>query len=547
MHRTLRHQHALGSASVIDRTTTLMLRGECTGHDTEHFAKAATYLVLCCVLVLARPSEAKGNGWEHATIPFDGLVVALDSESESIRARAAESLGFRGEARGVSVLLTLLARPDPSHQVRASAYAALGRLADQRAVPVLGACLGKEEREEIRGVCLTALAGIGGSESLALVLEALREDTNSLVRDRAVDALGAFAQPEAVRALSGLLDANNGSLRRRAVIALGRTGASEATPLLLARLRLAQGSGERMEIIQALGRLRDPLAADALLREMEAATDPLLRTRITIALGAIQAPSAYDALIGALADPLPAVQLYAIRGLQELERPEAAGHLVGLYRALSKQISDDSARAFVADAPAVLTVLSLQVETLRALIELDGPRGLPAFLYGARAIEVGRDSQVSLKLAEGFYERRRIALHGLGYTHSRDAVELLSGSDGIGDPDARLRAVAARSLAVLGTSESIDKLLPMLSDPAPEVRWTAAQGLGRLADRRAVAPLMVLLADDSSQVRKHAALGLGYLGDPKARESLLDIAHRDPVETVREAARYAAGLLNADG
>ena len=496
------------------------------------------------VVLFGLPGGSEGNGWEHGTVSFDDLVAALRTESADMRARAAQSFGYRGEARGTLPLLELLARPEPSHRVRSAAYTALGRLADPRALPVLQWCLREEAREEIRGDCIAALGGLGSPGSLDLVIEAFRADSHALVRSRAVDALGGFARPESVKLLSGLLAAGDPTLRLRAIAALGRTGMHEATAPLLSRLRAAEVIGERVAIVEALARLRDPSALDALLETLESAQHEALRIRITIALGAIRAPSAYDALVRMLRDPLPAVQFYAIRGLRELGEPDAAGELSRLYRTLAQRLKDRSSASMVADAPAVLTALGLQVEILRTLAELDAPRGVGAFVDGARSPAIPLDSQLALRIAEGFYERRRMALHGLGYSASREAVDLLAGSKGLGHPDPRLRAVAVRSLAMLDAAGAAETLLPALRDPVPEVRWTTAMALGRLAEAGTVNPLIDLLTDEFSEVRRQAALALGYIGAPEVKLPLARLAINEPVASVREAALYAMELLD---
>ena len=504
----------------------------------------AIWLVLGAAL-LGSPGVTGANGWEHGAVAFEALVTALGSESASLRTKAAESLGYRGEARATPSLLELLGRPDPSHRVRSAAYEALGRLADPRALPVLGRCLRGESREEIRGDCVAALGGIGTPESLDLVIAAFQSDEHVLVRSRAVDALGGFALPKAVGLLSGLVTGENPTLRIRAIAALGRTGMQGAVAPLLARLRESGQAAERAAIAEALARLRDPSALDALLEALEGATDERVRVRITIALGAIRAPSAYDALVRMLRDPPPAVRFYAIRGVMDLGEPKAAGELSRLYQELAEGVTGRSYEFLRADAPTVLTALGLQVEILRALAELDAGRGLGAFIDGARSPLIAGGSQTALRIAEGFYERRRMALHGLGYTASTEAAEILSGPDGLGHADPRLRAVAVRSLAVLGATDAARALLPALRDPVPEVRWTAAMALGRLKHTGAVNSLIELLGDDFGEVRRQAALALGYIGEPEANLPLLRVATSEPVASVREAALYAMDLLDA--
>ena len=503
------------------------------------------WVLLFGLLFVASPDRTSANGWEHGTVPFAALAAALRMKSAELRARAAESLGFRGEARGVPPLLDLLEGEEPSHRVRSIAYEALGRLGDARALPVLRRCLQDEPREELRGACVAALGGIGGAEGLELVIDTLRGDAHVLVRSRAVDALGAFADPGAVQVLESMVEEGSPELRFRAIRALGRTGTREAAAPLLARLPLAGDDAERAAIVEALARVRDPSAVDALLKLREANPAPALRVRVALALAAIEAPSAYDALVEMLRDPLPAVQFYALRGLRDLGRPEAAGDVSSFYQRTAERVSDRSSDDLIRDARAVLAALGLQVEGLRTLLDLDPDRGVDAFLDGARAPVIPRDSQTALRIAEGFYERQRIALHGLGYCHSPEAGRLLAGGDGIGHPDPRLRAVAVRSLAVHGGPEVAAALIPMLRDPVPEVRWTAANALGRVGDPAALSPLTEVLADEFGEVRRQAALSLGYLGAGTAREALLELSDRDPMTAVREAAAYAASLLDA--
>ena len=273
--------------------------------------------------------------------------------------------------------------------------------------------------------------------------------------------------------------------------------------------------------------------------------DEALRIRITIALGAIRAPSAYDALVRMLRDPLPAVRFHAVRGLGELGEPAAAGDLARLYHELAESLAGRGFESLAADAPAVITALGLQIEILRALVALDAPRGAGAFIDGAASPAVPRDSQTALRIAEGFYERRRMALHGLGYSASRRAAGVLEGADGIGHPDPRLRAVAVRSLAVLNAPGAAARLVPVLRDPVPEVRWTAAMALGRLRHAGAVDALIERLDDEFGEVRRQAALALGYIGEPAAGLPLAQLAIDEPVASVREAALHAMDLLDS--
>ncbi len=170
---------------------------------------------------------------------------------------------------------------------------------------------------------------------------------------------------------------------------------------------------------------------------------------------------------------------------------------------------------------------------------------MKAMLRAARPRTLELDSTAAMALAHAFYQRRRVALYGLAYTDADEAFELLLGPAGVGDSDPRLRAIAVRSLAVLGRPGSVQAVLARLDDGSAEVRWTAASVLGRLDNRAAVEPLRKRLGDAVAEVRKQAALALGYLGDRQAEADLERVANTDQSAKVREAAKFAVLLLGA--
>ena len=124
------------------------------------------------------------------------------------------------------------------------------------------------------------------------------------------------------------------------------------------------------------------------------------------------------------------------------------------------------------------------------------------------------------------------AQHAQLYTHALQVIVQ-------GKPELDRVAIAA-----IEAPSAYDAPIPMLHDPVPEVRWTAANALGRVADSAAMSPLVVRLQDEYGEVRRQAALSLGYLGAGTARETLLELASGDPVAAVREAAAYAASLVD---
>ena len=505
-------------------------------------------LAFALVLLIQTPRPAATNGWEHGAVPFETLIEALSFESPAIREQAAHSLGFRGQTEAVQPLLDRLALPEPDGAVRQSIYVALGRLGAPEALRALSRCLAKEGAALIRAHCIEALGGLRSREALGIILAALARTTDAPVRDHAVDALGNFPHRRVVAALTDLLQANDETLRQRILLALGRTGAAAAVAPLLNAFETAESDDERFVALHALADLRSPAATDILSAALIQAENPRLRAAIAVALGASRDGEAAGTLLALLEDPVPAVRYIAVDGLQTLGIRHSAPALAALARREAATLAGRSDAALAADRLRTVASLSLQTRALRAAVALDPSRATQALLEAAEPRDVSRSSTAGLEIAAALYRLRRIALHGLGYAEAADreaARALLQGAAGIGDPDARLRAVAVRSLGVLDAPGAVDRIRPLLGDdPSADVRMTAARVLGLLHDRASAGALLSALADPHALVRKEAALALGYLREPSARAKLEALAARDRAETVRDAAAYALTLLS---
>ena len=506
--------------------------------------------VLALALILLLPSlrPAIANGWEHGAVPFEVLIEALAFENPAIREQAAHSLGFRGQAEAVGPLLHRLTLPEPEGTVRQAIYVALGQLGAREALPALSSCLAKESAAAVRAHCVEALGGLGSREALGIILATLSRTTDALVRDHAVDALGAFPHKRVVATLTDLLQASDDTvLRHRILLALGRTGSEAAVAPLLRAFEDAASDEERFVALHALAIVGSAAATAVLSRALEQAGEQRLRAAVAVALGASRDGDAADTLLALLDDPVPAVRYVAVDGLQAVGIQSAAPALAALAQREAARLAGSSAEDLIADRLQTLATLSLQVRALRAAVALDAPQAAEALLEAAELLAIPRSSTVGLEIAAAIYQRRRIALYGLGYATGaqRDAAAiLLLGPGGIGDPGARLRAVAVRSLGVLEAPGTADRIRPLLGgDPSADVRMTAARVLGLLHDHESADALLAALADPHALVRKEAALALGYLREPRASALLEALAGADRAESVRDAAAYALTLL----
>ena len=507
-------------------------------------------VALALILLIGAPRPALANGWEHGAVPFETLIEALSFESPAIREQAAHSLGFRGQPEAVQPLLDRLVLPEPDGGVRQAIYVALGQLGASEALPQLAACVEAENSAPVRAHCIEALGRLGFPPALEIVLDALGRTQNALIRDHAVDALGGFDDERAVATLVDLLHADaDPVLRRRALLALGRTGAEAAMAPALRAFEAAESDAERFVALRALAELRSPAATDVLSAALKQADDPRLRAAIAVALGASRNGEAAGTLLALLDDPVPAVRYVAVDGLQSLDVKSAAPALAALAQREAATLAGLSAEELAADPLRTVAALSLQVRALRAAIALDAAKAAGALLEAARPQEVARGSTAGVEIAAAIYQRRRIALYGLGYAAGaeREAAQaLLLGPGGIGERDARLRAVAVRSLGVLGAPGAEERIRPLLAgDRSADVRMMAARVLGLLHDHASAEALLAALDDRHALVRKEAALALGYLREPAAHAPLEALAADDRSDAVREASAYALTLLPA--
>lgn len=502
-------------------------------------------LFLFAIALAVSAVPARANGWEHWGIPLEVLLKALASDQPEHQVAAVRSLGYRRETSAVAPMLELIERADTPAMVTSATIDALGRIGDRSALPPLHRVLQESPREELRADAATALGAIGAAESRAQLLIALGREPTLVGRAAIVSALGAWRDAEAIAALAALLDdQRHRPLRPRAIQALGRMG-SQAAPPLLSALQTARSDGARIEIVDALGRTGAPEAVGPLSALLSPSASPELRVRVAAALGTIGDGSAVPTLIVLLSDEAAPVRYYAVRSLAEANDIRAAEPLRTLYRRLAAKHATESPGTIPFPTAGPLLDLSLQVEIVTTLIDLDAPGSLALFSNALGAREYPRYSAVGLRLNQEIYELRRAATVGLGYSKSTAAGPLLVNGPLI-DRDPRLRAAAVRALGVLGTAlgrSPLDALLPRLSDDSPEVRWETAFVLGRTGAKAAAAPLVQRLADDHAEVRRQAALSLGMLGALEARGVLAAMAESDPDQRTRAAAAAALSVL----
>jgi HEAT repeat protein len=504
-----------------------------------------TVLVMLAASIYCAVNPAKpvmANGWGHGAIPFADLLRALSFDDTTTRARAARSLGLRGQAEAVAPLIAMLGS-ESMLAVRIEIYSALGKLGSPAALSALLDCLDGQEQETARSACTTALANVGGERAMSRLIQAL-DDESFLVRSMAVEGLGRFPSVLAVESLEVVYRRGNRSLKRRALHALGMTGIVQSAPLLLEALQQAESDDIRLMVVKGLGNSGASEAVAPLQRLQGKTDNPVLRTAVVIALGSITSQDRLSALTSFLQDQLPAVRFVALQALRELNDPRSAAAIIQRATSNADALAELSHEAMRAQPLQALGLISEQVLALEILTDLAPQASASLFLSAAAKIPIDIESGSDASLAAAVFRLRRTALYGMGYSQSASAWKFLAGKGGIGSSNFRLQATSVRSLGVLDKPLTTPLIIPFLKHDIAEVRWNAASVLGRIGGNGAVEALMASLEDPQAEVRRQAALGLGYQKAAPARSALLQLAKAESDTQVGQAARFALSLID---
>src|SRR5919107_2365605 len=141
--------------------------------------------------------------------------------------------------------------------------------------------------------------------------------------------------------------------------------------------------------------------------------------------------------------------------------------------------------------------------------------------------------------ADDFWSVRTLAGWGVAKIGGPKAVEALIGL--FNDPIMEVRNEAVAAMVHLGAG-TVDWLIQCLKDERWRVREHAAKACGNIKDARAVATLMSACRDRDGAVKSAAAEALGKIGDAQAIPALIKL-FKDSSKTVRETAGTALVAL----
>ena len=510
--------------------------------DYDKFISRIRRLALLWLLfaLACHAPNARANGWEHTSIDFDVLVKALNDDNANLRLRAAESLGFRSQPGASDALLARLEQNEPIDRVRQQIYSALGKIAEPAALPEIEKCLLGESSAAVRVECANALGNFDSRKAEQLALKAIH-DPNIQVRLHAIKSLGSFSGPATLQALSGVARDKDDSISQVALLALGRTRSTTGLSVLQELLRQAENREQILVILRALTFLANPDAIADIQALYRKTNDEEVRRYALVAMASTRARGSESYFLEALSSEDHQSRMLGLAVLRNFGSHNQAGAIVEHALLEGSLIFKQNGDELLLDPGSTIASLELLNEYLRTIIRLDPQAGESLYLQAAAVKSIPRSSSTALKIAQGLYQVRWQAIYGLGYTGTEQAAAIVAAA--LKDPDARIRAVAIRSLGVLGNAGYYDSIVATLNDRSAEVRWMAARVLGRSKVRSASEPLIRSLADPIAQVRLESAIALGYLNAVAAKLKLSELASKDPDSRVREAAVYAASLI----
>ena len=181
---------------------------------------------------------------------MDGLIHALNDDTENVRREAVMALERIGDTRATEPLIQTL--QDPDKTIQEEAITALGRIQDKKAVPPLIQTL-NNQHIGIRWRAAEALGKIGDPQATEPLIQTL-QDPDKTIQEEAITALGRIQDKKAVPPLIQTLNNQHIGIRWRAAEALGKIGDPQATEPLIQTLQDPDKTIQE-EVITALGRI----------------------------------------------------------------------------------------------------------------------------------------------------------------------------------------------------------------------------------------------------------------------------------------------------
>jgi HEAT repeat protein len=443
------------------------------------------------------------------------LIEFLRDDDADLQMQAALTLGEQKDAQAIPALLETLA--DENVNVRYHAVEALGKLRSVEAVEPL---LKIAEAGDFFLACaaLDALRQIADESSAARILPLLN---NELLREAAVETLGAVGNPDVVPALVDLLNEDGSSALAAAHALVSLFERFESDPSksaeIIERARNAVNESGKANLLERLNKA-DENDQVVLIRLGGWFDGEKIREKLAELLENEEVRE--DAVKALVRHGAAAVDLL----IEKLEEDAFEAIPAAAARALG-QIGD--ARAF---EPLAELLRSENAASRRAAVEALKSLAHPETI--GRLCDLLQDPNANV---------RESAIRVVGYFGGKGCENaILECCD---EPDERVRRAAIEQLPNLGDERTVPLLIRELRNDSSRVRETAAKALALVKSDAAVAALREALVDTDSWTRYFAVRALGTLEDEASREKLTEMAEKDDAEQVRAASQEVLNEL----
>jgi HEAT repeat protein len=223
------------------------------------------------------------GGGADGFAPTQASLAGLNSDDWKVRAQVLYEI-TAGTLKADAAIVEPLVKDDPHVLVRRQAVLALDKLAEARSLPVIETAL-EDPEISVRIQAIKALGKVYGPETPGKILAAVGKDGSFQMKMVAATSLAAMKE-KALTVLTDALKSRSESVRETAVRAL------DASDL--------------------------PAAIEPLIGALSSDTDYRVRWWAISGLAGWKRPAVIRALRGALADPDPAVQLWAAQKLGDM-------------------------------------------------------------------------------------------------------------------------------------------------------------------------------------------------------------------------------------
>jgi len=271
------------------------------------------------------------------------LLKLLKNKHPQVKQNAVWALGFCGDESTATSLHSLL--NDKNVEVRRETALALKRLGATQSVPILIEALRTEKDPWVKYDIARALGMPGNQSAVYALINALMKEKNWYVKSACIEALGRIGSDKAMRVLFDILITDAGEdaawARTKAAWALAAIG-EKSIPLLTNALRDNEESTRR-RAGWALIKIGNPSVKPLIssLREINTFT----RERVAHTLGWIGDERAVNSLLWALKDEEPSVVSAAAWALGRIGSPSALSELQSLVNNENSDVRENAVEA----------------------------------------------------------------------------------------------------------------------------------------------------------------------------------------------------------